>query len=65
VHSLLKPVRELNPQVPAELAELIQQCLDFNFNKRPERMSEIQGAIDHMVDKFVTSTRDRLENIEW
>jgi len=64
-HSLLKPVRELNPQVPAELGDLIQQCLDFNSNKRPERMSEIQGAIDHMVDRFVTSTRDRLENIEW
>jgi serine/threonine protein kinase len=63
--SMLKPVSELNPQVPRGLADLIEQCLDFNSNKRPERMSEIQGAIDHMVDEHVTSSRDRLEHIEW
>jgi hypothetical protein len=64
-HSLLKPVKELNAQAPSELADLIQQCLDFTPAKRPERMSEIQGAIDHMVDRYVTSSRDRLEHIEW
>jgi serine/threonine protein kinase len=63
--SMLKPVSELNPQVPRELADLIEQCLDFNSNKRPERMSELQGALDHMIDHFVTSSRDRLEQIEW
>jgi serine/threonine protein kinase len=63
--SMLKPVCEVSPQAPRELATLIEQCLDFNSNKRPERMSEIQGALDHMVDHFVTSSRDRLEHIEW
>jgi serine/threonine protein kinase len=63
--SMLKPVSELNPRVPRELADLIEHCLDFNAHKRPERMSEIQGALDHMVDRFVTSSRERLEHIEW
>src|SRR5207248_5359675 len=36
----LKPVRKLNPLVPAGLAELIEQCLSFNANRRPERMSQ-------------------------
>ncbi|MBA4189261.1 MAG: serine/threonine protein kinase [Planctomycetaceae bacterium] len=47
----LKPVRSINPVVPEGLAELIQQCLRPNANKRPERMSHIQGTLDQLADE--------------
>ncbi len=47
----LKPVRELNPMVPQGLADLIEQCLQYKANRRPERMSEIQGILDQLADE--------------
>src|SRR5205823_3763659 len=41
---MLRPVSELSPAAPKELAELIHRCLSYNALKRPERMSEVQGA---------------------
>src|SRR2546422_6841770 len=64
-HNLLKPVRELNPQAPQELAELIEKCLAFHPQQRPDRMSEIQGALDHLVEQLVVAGEDRLEALEW
>lgn len=46
-----KPVRQCNPVVPPGLADLIDQCLSFNANKRPERMSQIQGTLDQLADE--------------
>ncbi len=45
------PVQERNPMVPAGLAALIEQCLKFNANKRPERMSVVQGELDQLADE--------------
>jgi serine/threonine protein kinase len=59
-NSLLKPVRELSKRCPKDLAELIERCVSFNAHKRPERMSEIQGRLDHMVDELVKTPEDRL-----
>src|SRR6516164_7600727 len=50
---------------PRPNCDLIQQCLEFHPNKRPERMSEIQGTLDHLVDMVVTAPEDRLEAMEW
>jgi serine/threonine protein kinase len=50
-HEQLKPVRKLNPAVPAGLADLIEQCLVFNANRRPERMSHVQGVLDQLADE--------------
>jgi len=47
----LKPVRAINPLVPEGLGELIMQCLEPNANKRPERMSQIQGTLDNLADE--------------
>lgn len=47
----LKPVRECNPAVPEGLADLIEQCLHYNANRRPERMSEVQGVLDQLADE--------------
>jgi serine/threonine protein kinase len=46
----LKPVRQCNQLVSAELADLIERCLRYNANKRPERMSEVQGTLDQLAD---------------
>jgi serine/threonine protein kinase len=63
--NLLKPVSECNAEAPRDLGQLIHRCLEFNAYKRPERMSEIQGALDHLADDLVRSPEDRLEALEW
>ncbi|WP_439631587.1 serine/threonine protein kinase [Gemmata sp.] len=47
----LKPVRSINPLVPEGLADLIHKCLRPNANKRPERMSHVQGTLDQLADE--------------
>jgi serine/threonine protein kinase len=62
--SLLKPVKEVSKRCPPALAELIEQCMAFNAHRRPERMSEIQGRLDHLVDELVKTSEDRLSEGE-
>jgi serine/threonine protein kinase len=62
---LLKPVQEYNAQAPPALCDLIHSCLDPNAHKRPERVSEIYGALDHLADDLIHSPEDRLEAFEW
>ncbi len=54
----LKPVRTANPMVPEPLAELIHQCIEPNANKRPERMSHIQGTLDQLADEAAAKMSD-------
>jgi len=44
------PARQRNPMLPEAFADLIDQCLSFNANKRPERMSQVQGVLDQLAD---------------
>ena len=62
---LFKPVQEFNAEAPPALCDLVKRCLAFNPAARPERMSEIQGLLDHFVDKLAKAPEDRLENMEW
>jgi len=62
--NLLKPVQELVPDAPPALAHLIHKCLEFEAGKRPQRVSEVQGALDHLVDEIV-GPEDRLDAVEW
>jgi hypothetical protein len=62
---LFKPVQEFSPKAPPELCELIQRCLQFDAMQRPERMSEVQGALDHLAEKLVLKPEDKLEALEW
>jgi serine/threonine protein kinase len=62
---LFKPVEEFNPQAPPALCELIHRCLSYEALNRPERMSEVQGALDHLADELAPSPKDRLEMLEW
>lgn len=63
--SLLKPAGEYNAEAPPALCELIHKCLAFNAHSRPERISEVQGALDHLAEKLVRKPEDRLEMLEW
>jgi serine/threonine protein kinase len=62
---LLKPVKGFQPDAPPKLCDLIHRCLEFNAVKRPERMSEIQGTLDHLAEELMRSPDDRLEAFEW
>ncbi len=62
---MLKPVQELNQQAPPVLCDLIHRCLSYNAHNRPERMSEVQGTLDRLVDELATAPQDRLEAMEW
>jgi serine/threonine protein kinase len=62
---MFKPVREFNAQVPAALCDLVRRCLAYNPSCRPERISEVQGALDHLVDDLVQTPEDRLDHLEW
>jgi serine/threonine protein kinase len=61
----LKPVQECDPEAPPALCEVIHQCLAFNPHNRPERASEVQGALDRLADELIKSPEDRLEAMEW
>jgi serine/threonine protein kinase len=62
---LFKPVEDVNPRTPPALAELINRCLSYDALKRPERMSEVQNALDRLCDELVISPEDSLEALEW
>jgi serine/threonine protein kinase len=64
-HRLLKPAQECNAEAPAALCEVIHRCLSYNAPQRPERISEVQGALDHLADELVKSPQDKLEMIEF
>jgi serine/threonine protein kinase len=48
---LLKPVRDLAPNTPPKLAELIEQCLQFDAHKRPATMTDIHNVLDALADE--------------
>jgi eukaryotic-like serine/threonine-protein kinase len=62
---LFKPVDEYNAKVPQPLCDLVHRCLSYEAVKRPARMSEVQGALDHLVETLVKTPEDRLDALEW
>jgi serine/threonine protein kinase len=64
-HTILKPVQELNAEAPPQLCTLIHRCLSFLSQKRPERVSEVQGVLDQLADEVVHTPEDRLDAMEW
>jgi eukaryotic-like serine/threonine-protein kinase len=63
--SLLKPVQDFNAEAPPAVCDLVHKCLAFNPLNRPERMSEVQGTLDHFVDEFATEPEDELDDLNW
>jgi serine/threonine protein kinase len=62
---MFKPVREFAPDTPKPLCELVHKCLSYKALGRPERASEIQGALDRLAEQLVKSPEDRLEMMEF
>jgi serine/threonine protein kinase len=62
---LLRPVQDCNPKAPAALCDLIHRCLSASASKRPERMSEVQGILDHLMDELGVDTEETVEEAEW
>jgi serine/threonine protein kinase len=62
---LFKPVQEFVPDAPKALCDLVHHCLAYNAHDRPERVSEVQGALDHLAEQLVKSPEDRLEMMEF
>src|SRR5439155_11439442 len=59
--NMLKPVCECNAEAPPAFSDIIHHCIDYNARNRPERVSEVQGALDHLADELIRSPEDRLE----
>lgn len=64
-YQFFKPTGQLNPKLPLAFADLIDRCLTYEPTKRPERVSEIQGALDHLADELVRKPADKLTAINW
>ena len=62
---MFKPVEEFAPDAPKALRDLIHHCLAYKAHERPERASEIQGALDHLAEQLVQGPEDRLEMMEF
>jgi serine/threonine protein kinase len=63
--NMLKPVRECNPSIPPEVAELIHRCLSFQPDSRPERMSDVQETLNRLVEKLAAKHEDQLDTLDW
>ena len=48
---MLKPVLELAANTPPGLAKLIDQCLQFDANKRPSTMTDVHNTLDVLADE--------------
>jgi len=51
------PVRELNPQTPERLADLIMQCVQVDPDLRPESMQKIADALDLIRAKMLADAQ--------
>ncbi|MFO0966860.1 MAG: serine/threonine-protein kinase [Gemmataceae bacterium] len=63
--AMLKPVRDFAPTAPEGLCALIHRCLEFKPLSRPEKMTEVEEALDALVETMVKGPEDRLEHMEW
>ncbi len=60
-----KPVETIIPSIDKTLASLVNRCLSFQATSRPERMSEVQGALDKLAEDLLKNPNDGLEGMEW
>lgn len=63
--ALLKPVQELAPAAPKKLCDLIQKCLSYKPQDRPQHMQDVQAILQGLVEKMVRKPEDHLEAMEW
>jgi serine/threonine protein kinase len=46
------PIRDLAPQVPEQLADLIMQCVEVNPANRPQSMEEVADKLEFMLARL-------------
>ncbi len=46
------PIREIAPQVPEQLADLIMQCVEVNPANRPQSMEEVADKLEFMLARL-------------
>jgi serine/threonine-protein kinase len=46
------PIRELAPQVPEQLADLIMQCVEVNPANRPQSMEQVADKLEFMLTRL-------------
>ncbi|MCS7167785.1 MAG: serine/threonine-protein kinase [Gemmatales bacterium] len=61
----LQPVRKANPACPQPLAELIEECLAYKPQQRPQSMTDVHERLQGLVELLVTDPADRLEASDW
>jgi eukaryotic-like serine/threonine-protein kinase len=61
--NLLRPVKELNPQAPPLLCDLIHRCLAYHRANRPERVKDVLDVLEVLCEKMVRTDEDRLDTI--
>ena len=61
---LLKPVGECNPEAPPKLCDLIHGCLASAPAKRPEKVTEIQDALEELCNQLAYASKESLEDVE-
>ncbi len=52
-----KPARELNPNIPPRLEELIMQCVQVNADLRPRSMQSVADSLDLVRAKMLAEAR--------
>lgn len=62
---LLKPVAEYTPTAPEDLCDLIHRCLAYKPEQRPQRVADVQGELQALVKRHVTTPNDQLDGFEW
>jgi len=63
--NILKPVTELAPGTPKQLADLIHRCVEYDAKNRPERVSDLLDELNALCEEYVRSDDDKLESIGW
>ena len=61
--ALFKPVKELAPETPPLLCDLIHRCLEYDPKSRPDRMGDVLDVLTFLIEKLVQSDDDRLETM--
>ncbi len=60
----LKPVAEINPAIPENLAQLIHKCMSYQASGRPERFGEILTALEEIRESLPSDPEDLLNDME-
>lgn len=62
---LYLPVSAHMPATPKALSDLVDRCMAYKAEKRPQRMADVRTELQSLVERLVRRDEDRLEGFEW